>query len=63
MNSGESRCGDSLRRVVKVGVAVPVGEAGPDAVEEGAARQRGMAEGDDVVVDGREKAREACDSV
>jgi hypothetical protein len=48
---------------VEVGVAVPVGEAGPDALEERAARQRGVAEGKDVVVDGREKAREACDSV
>ena len=55
--------GEATGGLTEVGVAVPVVEAGPDAVERAAAREVGEAHADGVVGDGRHKVGEAGDAV
>ena len=55
--------GEAAGGLAVVGVAVPVEEAGPDAVERAAAREVGEAHAHGVVGDGGDKAGEAGDAV
>ena len=61
-NGKEIFHGECLGWLVEVGVPVPVGEASPDAIVEWTARQRRVAEAEDVVVDRGDEAREGRDA-